>query len=72
MIFSVCSHCQENEEEAEQEGKIHKAALVFGYTHIPSAFEEGHKSESVFVFTIGVDYFIQFAKGWKIGTVFDL
>lgn len=72
MLIGIFGYSQENENEDEQEGKIHKVALVFGYTHIPSAFEEGKKSESVFVPTIGIDYFFQFEKGWKIGAVFDL
>lgn len=75
LCFILCvfmGYSQENENEKEQDGKIHKVALVFGYTHIPSAFEEGESTKSVFVPTIGLDYFMQFAKGWKIGAVFDL
>lgn len=72
FLFGFNSFSQENEEEEELEGKIHKIALVFGYTHIPAAFEAGESSSSVFVPTIGVDYFMQFAKGWKIGAVLDL
>ncbi len=72
ILFCTNSYSQENEEEEQQEGKIHKVALVFGYTHIPSAFEDGETSKSVFVPTLGLDYFMQLAKGWKIGAVFDL
>lgn len=72
FLLTFTSFAQEENEEEENEGKIHKVALVFGYTHIPSAFEDGQKEESVFVPTIGLDYFMQFAKGWKIGVVFDL
>lgn len=75
VLLLVCmgSYAQEEGESEEvQEGKIHKVALVFGYTNIPSAFEEGNASASVFVPTIGIDYFVQFTKGWKIGTVLDL
>ena len=72
LIFGIAGFAQEEHEEELEEGKIHKLALVFGYTHIPSAFEDGHQSKSVFVPTIGIDYFLQFAKGWKIGAVLDL
>jgi hypothetical protein len=67
----TCFAQKENEIE-ESNGRIHKLALVFGYTHIPSAFEDGDKTKSVFVPTIGIDYFVQFAKGWKVGAVLDL
>lgn len=72
MFFGICGYSEESDDEEEQEEKIHKIAFVFGYTHIPSSFEEGTTSKSVFVPTIGVDYFVQFAKGWKIGAVLDL
>lgn len=62
---------QENESENGKE-KIHKIALVFGYTHIPSAFEKGEENKSVFVPTIGLDYFVQFENSWKVGVVLDL
>lgn len=72
ILYGFSSYAQESEEELESEGKIHKVAMVFGYTHIPAAFEEGEPTKSVFVPTIGLDYFMQFEKGWKIGAVFDL
>lgn len=74
LLLLICfsGNAQEEVDEELEEGKIHKVAVVFGYTHIPSAFEDGHESKSVFVPTIGVDYFMQFAKGWKIGAVLDL
>ena len=72
FLLSLTSFAQEENEEGENEGKIHKVALVFGYTHIPSAFENGLKEESVFVPTIGLDYFMQFAKGWKVCVVLVL
>ncbi len=74
MLYCLIGYSQEKEdgEGDVQEGRIHKVALVFGYTNIPSAFEEGNTSKSVFVPTIGVDYFVQFTKGWKIGAVLDL
>jgi hypothetical protein len=71
FFFTNEIYAQENESE-QGEGKIHKIAVVFGYTNIPSAFEEGDETKSVFVPTIGLDYFIQFAEGWKIGAVLDL
>lgn len=71
MLFVTGMYAQDNE-NGKSEGKIHKVALVFGYTHIPSAFEQGNKNKSVFVPTIGVDYFVQFEKGWKLGVVLDL
>lgn len=71
LLTFVCFAQEENEKE-DPNGRIHKIALVFGYTHIPAAFEEGNASASVFVPTIGIDYFVQFAKGWKIGAVLDL
>jgi len=71
FLTFTCFAQEENKTDNEN-GKIHKLALVFGYTHIPSAFEDGDERKSVFVPTIGLDYFVQFAKGWKIGAVFDL
>jgi hypothetical protein len=47
-------------------------ALVFGYTHIPAAFIDGHSRSSVYAPTIGLDYFYQFAERWAIGAVIDL
>jgi hypothetical protein len=71
LMTYTCFSQEEKKVESNKE-KIHKIALVFGYTHIPSAFENGEERNSVFVPTIGVDYFVQFTKGWKIGAVFDL
>lgn len=71
VLFTSITHAQETNLEAE-EHKPHKIALVFGYTHIPSAFEEGNSEASVFVPTIGVDYFYQFENKFKIGAVLDL
>ncbi len=72
LFLATVSYAQDTDEEEDNEGRIHKIAFVIGYTHIPSAFENGDESKSVFVPTIGVDYFVQFAKGWKIGAVLDL
>jgi hypothetical protein len=77
IIMIMCftglnTFAQQELEETSENGRIHKLALVFGYTHIPAGIEEGIKTKEVFVPTIGVDYFMQFAKGWKIGAVIDL
>jgi len=72
FFLGLNTHAQEELGEASEKGRIHKLALVFGYTHIPAAIEEGIKTKEVFVPTIGIDYFVQFAKGWKIGAVVDL
>lgn len=72
LCMVIGSYAQEDNSEELEGSTIHKLALVFGYTHIPAAIEEGIKTKEVFVPTIGVDYFMQFAKGWKIGAVIDL
>lgn len=62
----------EAQEKVQTEtGVKHQLAFVLGYTHIPSAFEEGNGSEAVFVPTVGVDYFIHFKEKWRIGVVVD-
>ena len=71
FLFGFSSYSQENEDEDDQEGKYHKVALTLGVTHIPSAFEEGMQSKSVFVPTIGVDYFYHFKERWSIGAILD-
>lgn len=58
-----------NETNEELKNQI---TVVFGYTHIPDAFEEGKLNESVFVPTIGVDYFRELNEKWFIGVVLDL
>ncbi len=60
------------QEESETEsGLKHQLALLVGYTHIPSGFEEGKKTDALFVPTVGVDYFILFKEKWKLGLVVD-
>ena len=71
LFFTTQIFAQEAQNE-ESEGNFHKIALVFGYTLIPSGFEDGEETESVFVPTIGVDYFMQFENRWKVGAVMDL
>ncbi|WP_067144703.1 hypothetical protein [Pseudotamlana agarivorans] len=56
----------------EGEEKRNQVNLVFGYTHIPSAYEEGEKEKAVFVPTIGVDYFRELNEKWVVGAVLDL
>jgi len=70
LFLSINLKAQEAQTGAEE--RPHKVAFVFGYTHIPAGFEEGEPTKSVFVPTIGVDYFYQFEKGWKVGAVLDL
>ncbi len=71
LFLAIGSYAQENEEKANEE-KVHKVALVFGYTYIPGALEDGKQSESVYAPTIGLDYFFRFSEKWKIGAVMDL
>lgn len=56
----------------EGEGQRNQINFVFGYTHIPSAFEEGEYEKDVFVPTIGVDYFRELNEKWVLGAVLDL
>jgi len=71
LIFIICFGVQAQEEEFEESGRIHKVALVLGMTHVPSTIEEGGESSEEFVPTLGLDYFLQFKKGWKVGLVVD-
>jgi hypothetical protein len=66
----TCFAQKENEEE-ENEGKPQKLSVSIGVTHIPSAFEDGKENKSVFVPTIGIDYFYRFKERWAIGAVLD-
>ena len=60
------------QEENKERVNKHKLAFVFGYTHIPAAFIDGHSRESVYAPTVGLDYFYQFEERWAIGAVIDL
>ena len=71
LFLTLQNYAQENLDEDSSKEKIHKLAFVFGYTHIPEAFEEGEEMSSVFVPTIGIDYFLQIAEKWSIGAVLD-
>jgi hypothetical protein len=71
FFLSNAIYAQESESEADG-GKNHKIAFVFGYTHIPSAFEEGQSEKTVFVPTIGLDYFYQLNEKWSLGFALDL
>lgn len=72
LCLTISSYAQKVNKEEVEEVKQHKLALVFGYTHIPAAFIDGHSRESVYAPTIGLDYFYQFTKKWGIGAVIDL
>lgn len=69
LIFSFNLYGQE--EENNDSGRIHKLAMVFGLTHIPAAIENGERTSEELVPTLGIDYFVQFKKGWKVGLVMD-
>ncbi len=69
FFLSTVNYAQEKEAVG---GKNHKIAFVFGYTHIPSAFEEGQLEKAVFVPTIGLDYLYQLNEEWSIGLALDL
>jgi len=71
VTFVNKAYSQENGAETNKDNN-HKVALVFGYTHIPSAFEAGESNNAVFVPTIGVDYSFQFSDKWRVGAVLDL
>ena len=72
LCMVVASYAQEDNKEGAEGIKRHKLALVFGYTHIPAAFIDGHSKSSVYAPTIGFDYFYTFANRWSIGGVIDL
>lgn len=59
------------EVELKDSKGVHKIALVFGVTHIPSAIEDGEKTSEEFIPTLGIDYFYHFNKGWRLGLVMD-
>ncbi|AUS05739.1 hypothetical protein [Pseudotamlana carrageenivorans] len=66
LIIILQTSAQEGEEKRNQ------INFVFGYTHIPSAFEEGEFEKEVFVPTIGIDYFRELNEKWAVGAVLDL
>jgi hypothetical protein len=75
LIISLLSfniYAQVESENQESEESKNQITVVLGYTHIPSAFEEGKLNESVFVPTIGIDYFRELNEKWFIGAVLDL
>ncbi len=83
IIFFICllsilpalaqEETEEKEETAESgQEKLHSLAFVFSYTHIPAATKDGKVEESVFVPTIGLDYFYEFSKKWFVGGAFDI
>ena len=72
LCLTVANYAQEANKEEVEKGSRHKIALVFGYTHIPAAFIDGHSRSSVYAPTIGLDYLYQFKERWTIGAVIDL
>jgi hypothetical protein len=71
ILSSIPTLAQEHLEENEHE-KRHWVAIAFGYTHIPEATEDGQLEESVFVPTIGLDYFYKLNEEWFVGGAFDI
>ena len=74
IIVFVSFKVYAQEEASEEIGNEPKNQITFvlGLTHIPDAFEEGELSESVFVPTIGIDYFRELNEKWIVGAVLDL
>lgn len=72
ILTLACGAIMNSQEEVTEEyGRIHKIAVVFGVTHIPSAVEDGEQTGEEFVPTLGVDYFFHFQERWKLGLVLD-
>ncbi len=83
MLFSsICVSAQheahskaespEHETTHEDLEHTYKIALAFGYNHIPAGFEEGNEEESVFVPSIGLDFFYSLNHKFTLGMVADL
>ena len=75
----AAQHTEEKQAEQKHEQHAHegehskyKLALATGYTHIPSAFEDGKEEEDVFVPSIGLDFFYFINEKWSLGVVADL
>ena len=71
LSFNIYAQEEIETENNEEESK-NQLTLVLGYTHIPDAYEEGKLNESVFVPTIGIDYFRELNEKWFVGVVIDL
>lgn len=71
-FLSFNAYAQGENENESKEGLKNQITFVFGYTHIPDAFEEGKLNESVFVPTIGIDYFRELNEKWFVGVILDL
>ncbi|MDO6760736.1 hypothetical protein Q4566_11040 [Tamlana sp. 2_MG-2023] len=71
FFFLVKLSAQENSEFEVSEEK-NQINFVIGYTHIPSAFENGKMEDPVFVPTIGIDYFRKLNEKWVLGAILDL
>jgi hypothetical protein len=72
IAFFLSNAIYAQEAEAEAGGKKHKIAFVLGYTHIPSAFEEGQSKKDIYVPTIGLDYMYKLNEKWSFGCALDL
>ena len=72
LLFSFKMNAQDEVESETNEEPKNQITVVIGYTHIPDAFEEGKLNESVFIPTIGVDYFRELNEKWFVGLVLDL
>lgn len=71
-LLSFNGYAQEESGKESKEQLINQLSFVFGYTHIPEAFEEGKLNESVYVPTIGIDYFWGLNEKWFFGGVLDV
>ena len=77
MFSAVGQHAEnvnseQHKETHEEEFKKYKVALALGMTNIPSGFEEGDEEKSVFVPSIGFDFFYYLNHKWSLGFVADL
>ncbi len=82
LFSSIClsaqheahSKADNQEDETTHTGAEHKykIALALGYSHIPAAFEVGEGEESVFVPSIGLDFFYFWNHKFALGMVADL
>ncbi len=71
-LLGTLSTNAQGELENEESETPHSLAFIFGYTHIPEATKDGKTEESVFVPTLGLDYFYEFDKKWFVGAAFDI
>jgi hypothetical protein len=65
---STANYAQENE---AGEGKIHKIAQVFGYTHVPYALKKGIQKSSLCLYHWS-DYLLSIKREMELGVALDL